>query len=240
MVSGKSTSCRRNTALRKQVEGQVPKINRGWITGRPRSRGWNHSYTKRYIDSIIAALCLIALSPILAIIAIAVKLTCHGPVFFLQERTGYMGRRFKMFKFRTMIQDADKMKHHFTHLNLHRGNTPDFKIHRDPRITPIGHFLRKYSLDELPQLINVVKGDMRLVGPRPTSFNINTYSEHHLGRLASPPGITGKWQISGRSNVDFDLRVKLDCEYHEEQGPIQDLKILIKTPLSIVRGEGAY
>ncbi|MEB2317229.1 MAG: sugar transferase [Pseudomonadota bacterium] len=214
--------------------------NQGWFTGRPDGIPWTLSRTKRVVDALIALLLLSALLPALVAIALLIKLTSRGPVFFIQRRTGYRGRRFGMFKFRTMVADAEALKASLRHLNKHGAGSVDFKIDDDPRITPVGRILRKTSLDELPNLINVVRGDMRLVGPRPTSFNANTYEKsEYLRRLGVYPGVTGLWQISGRSDIGFAERVELDVRYIHNQGPLQDLKILVMTPIKILTGEGA-
>ncbi len=199
-----------------------------------------NSKEKQLFDATLAFLLLLGLSPLMVLIALAIKLESKGPVFFVQNRTGYMGRRFKIYKFRTMINNADKLKVQLIHLNHHDENSPDFKIKDDPRITTIGKVLRKFSLDELPQFLNVVKGDMRLVGPRPTSFPAETYEPSQLPRLLVYPGLTGLWQISGRSNISFEDRVKLDCKYILEKNSLLDLKIMFQTPRAIIKGYGAY
>lgn len=177
---------------------------------------WALSKSMLITHSFLAALILLAVSPLLLMIAFLIKRDSEGPIFFVQQRTGFMGRRFKLYKFRTMVQDADKLKADLMHLNKHGEDSCDFKVDNDPRITGIGHFLRKTSLDELPNLISVVKGDLRLVGPRPTSFCASTYEmDEYMRRLSVYPGITGLWQISGRSNLGFDDRVKLDSYYAE-------------------------
>ncbi|PIE40845.1 MAG: sugar transferase [Gammaproteobacteria bacterium] len=236
------TNCRRyhGRDLRSAIEKQLRDHFHCKDTDQMIHEGWNLSLTKRVIDASIALLVLLILSPLLIIIALAVKITSPGPVFFAQNRTGYLGRRFKMYKFRTMVQNAEELKKELAHLSHHDISSPDFKVKKDPRITPVGNFLRKYSLDELPQFYNVLKGNMRLVGPRPTSFPANDYQTDHLVRLAAHPGLTGIWQISGRSDIDFDGRVELDYEYIRQQGPIQDLKILILTPLAVLKAGGAY
>lgn len=235
-----AVTCRRNQVLRYKIDLQLNTKLRCPDTGRLTHEGWNLSATKRYTGALIALGVLIALSPLMLMIAIAIKLTSKGPVFFAQERTGYLGRRFKMYKFRTMVCNAEELKAQLGHLSHQGANSPDFKVRKDPRITPIGRFLRKYSLDELPQFYNVVKGDMRLVGPRPTSFSADTYNDDHLIRLAAPPGLTGIWQISGRSDIDFDQRVQLDYQYIRDQSALQDMKILFMTPLAVLKGDGAY
>lgn len=228
----------RNDELRRQVEQAIAREENHHE--RKYECGWNNSPTKRYLGAAIALLILLVISPLMLGIAIAVKFTSPGPILFTQVRTGYKGRRFRMYKFRTMVADAEARKATLAHANHHAAKSPDFKVKNDPRITCIGGFLRKYSLDELPQLFNVVRGDMRLVGPRPTSFDITKYDETHLKRLASPPGLTGLWQISGRSNIDFDQRAEMDAEYFRNQSLFQDLKILAKTPFAILKGDGAY
>ncbi|CBL46100.1 Predicted sugar transferase [gamma proteobacterium HdN1] len=229
----------RNAELRKKVEETLRHEHGQAKHKNPRSN-WNNSAAKRWLGASIALLILLILSPLLVGIAAAVKLTSPGPILFAQLRTGYRGRRFRMYKFRTMVADAEARKASLANINQHAGSSPDFKVKNDPRITRIGGFLRKYSLDELPQLFNVVLGDMRLVGPRPTSFDISRYQDHHLKRLTSPPGLTGIWQISGRSNIDFDQRAELDAEYFRNQSLFQDLTILAKTPFAILKGDGAY
>nr|WP_235991323.1 sugar transferase [Halopseudomonas xiamenensis] len=221
------------------VEKSTAMQQHGWITGRDGGTPWTLSRTKRMTSATLALFILLAIAPLLLAIAIAIKTTSRGPVFFIQQRTGYRGRRFPMIKFRTMVTNAEQLKSSVQHLNKHGPNSVDFKIDRDPRVTRLGRLLRKSSLDELPNLFNVVAGHMRLVGPRPTSFQAKTYKEHHLGRLSIHPGITGLWQVSGRSDVDFDGRVTLDMAYINKQGPWLDLKILLKTPFKIISGQGA-
>jgi lipopolysaccharide/colanic/teichoic acid biosynthesis glycosyltransferase len=177
--------------------------------------------------------------PLCIPIALAVKLGSPGGVFFRQWRTGLYGRRFQIFKFRTMVNDAEERKAGLQHLNRHGASSPDFKIVDDPRVTAVGRFLRRTSLDELPNLINVIAGDMSIIGPRPTSFGLDRYEDWHLVRLTVPPGMTGLWQISGRSEVDFDGRVKLDYQYIQDQSFALDLKILAKTPRVVFERRGA-
>jgi len=230
---------RRSDPFRRKVEAAVELQRRGWLTGRRGGCPWTLSLSKRLTSTLLAALILLLISPLLLTIALLIKLTSPGPVFFVQLRTGFRGRRFGMYKFRTMVVNAESLKDSVRHLNKHGPDSVDFKIDRDPRITGIGGFLRRTSLDELPNLINVLLGQMRIVGPRPTSFHAQTYKEHHLGRLSIYPGITGLWQVSGRSDVDFDGRVTLDMTYIFRQSPWLDLKILLKTPLKVLNGHGA-
>lgn len=230
---------RRDHVFRQKMDSALRVHDRGWITGRTGGRPWTLSRCNRWVSALIAALLLVLMSPLLLAIALAIKLGSPGPVFFIQERTGFRGRRFGMFKFRTMVVNAEELKESLRHLNKHGKDSVDFKIDRDPRITGIGRHLRRSSLDELPNLINVVLGHMRLVGPRPTSFKATTYHDHHLGRLSTYPGITGLWQVSGRSDVGFDERVELDMKYIAQQGPLMDLKILLITPFKVLNGQGA-
>jgi lipopolysaccharide/colanic/teichoic acid biosynthesis glycosyltransferase len=193
---------------------------------------------KRVVD---LALCLLMLPPALLVMALCATLVwsdSRGPIVFGQWRTGRTGRRFRMYKFRTMRPDAEQMKERYAYLNALKW--PDFKISADPRVTRIGRWLRRTSLDELPQLFNVLKGEMSLVGPRPTSFDVSTYALWHTERLEVLPGITGLWQTSGRADVDFDQRVALDVEYIERWSMWLDFCILFRT-LGVVLGRrGAY
>lgn len=196
-----------------------------------------YSQVKRWMDFWLGSSLFIALSPVLVLCIIAVKLDSKGPVFFPQIRTGKGGREFKMYKFRTMVANANELKEKYQHLNTL--TYPDFKIPNDPRITRVGSFLRKTSLDELPQLLNVMKGDMSLVGPRPTSFSSSTYDLWQTARLGATPGITGLWQVSGRANIDFDERVRLDIEYIRSQSFWYDIKILFRTLRCVLERDGA-
>ncbi len=193
---------------------------------------------KRFFDIALCFLVLPFVSIVMASCALLIWITDPGPIFFKQLRTGRGGQRFRMYKFRTMVKNAEELKAKYAHLN--ELTPPDFKITNDPRVTGIGKFLRKTSLDELPQLINVLKGDMSLVGPRPTSFDSSTYSLWHTERLEVLPGITGLWQVMGRSELDFDERLRLDIEYIERQNFWFDLEILFRTILSVFSQRGAY
>ncbi|MCX7080743.1 MAG: sugar transferase [Pseudomonas sp.] len=221
---------------RMRLDAAIHRQGRGWITGRDGGRPWTLSRTNRVLACLGALVLLILLSPLLLTLALIIKLTSSGPVLFVQKRTGYRGRGFGMFKFRTMVANAEALKESVRHLNKHGVDAIDFKIDQDPRVTKIGRWLRRSSLDELPNLINVVCGDMRLVGPRPTSFNAYRYKDNHLVRLSIYPGMTGLWQISGRSNIDFDQRVELDLSYIAEQSLMLDVKILLKTPFNVFSG----
>ena len=198
-----------------------------------------YNASKRTVDLLGASLLLLALTPAIVLVAFGILLTGgRGPIFFRQERTGRNGQRFPMLKFRTMVHNASELKEHYRHLNELSG--PDFKIRRDPRVTAFGRFLRRSSLDEVPNLFNVIRGEMSLVGPRPTSFDVSTYQEWHLPRLAVQPGLTGLWQVEGRSDLDFDARVELDLEYVERRNLWLDLKLIVLTPWAVLHGRGAY
>ena len=192
---------------------------------------------KRWTDLCLGSLIFVAALPVFVLVILAVKLDSKGPVFFPQKRTGKGGRGFKMYKFRTMLKNANELKEQYMHLNTL--TYPDFKIPNDPRITRVGRFLRKTSLDEIPQLLNVIKGDMSLVGPRPTSFCSSTYDLWQTERLGVTPGITGLWQVSGRSNIDFDERNRLDIEYIKNQSFWYDIKILFRTFRCVINRDGA-
>ncbi|ONF96101.1 sugar transferase [Sphingomonas jeddahensis] len=200
------------------------------------------SYARRLkpaFDGAVALAALIALSPLLVIVAIAIKLDDGGPVLFIQNRTGYLGQRFRLFKFRTMVVDAEALKAKLRAHNVHAADSPDFKLADDPRVTRLGRFLRKTSIDELPNLWNVVRGEMALVGPRPTSFDASTYRMPHLPRLAVRPGLTGLWQVSGRANIDFDERSELDVRYIKGLSAKQDLELIMRTINAVKKGDGA-
>jgi exopolysaccharide biosynthesis polyprenyl glycosylphosphotransferase len=194
---------------------------------------------KRTFDFLVAGLGLVLLSPAMALIAVLVKATSRGPVLHRGLRPGIGGRRFRCLKFRTMYQDAERRQPEVEHLNEAGGAI--FKIRDDPRITPIGRFLRRNSIDELPQLINVLRGDMSLVGPRPLPLRDHArLEEWHRRRYLVLPGITGLWQISGRSNLGFDDMVRLDFLYLERWSIMLDVTILLKTVPAVIRRRGAY
>jgi lipopolysaccharide/colanic/teichoic acid biosynthesis glycosyltransferase len=206
---------------------------RAWLRGRA------YHIVKRVFD---LALCLVAmplLLPLLAISALLITIESPGgPVVFSQYRTGKHGRRFKIYKFRTMVPNAEQLKQQLAHLN--ELQWPDFKITNDPRITRIGRFLRRTSLDELPQILNVIKGDMSLVGPRPTSFAASTYKLWQTERLDVMPGMTGLWQVYGRAQTEFDERLRLDISYIEHRCLALDIELLFRTVTVVLRGRGAH
>jgi len=193
---------------------------------------------KRGIDLLGAGLGLILLSPLLVTIGLFVKVDSPGPVLYLANRAGRKRRLFRCFKFRTMVSDADQRKSSLQHKNERSG--PIFKIVDDPRVTRVGGFLRRYSLDELPQLWNVLKGEMSLVGPRPhPADEFAAYELSHMGRLDVTPGLTGLWQVSARRNPSFDRAMELDREYIRSWNLGLDCRILLRTVLAVVRGSGS-
>jgi len=208
------------------------------IQSGPSSR-WN-LIAKRLIDVCGSAVLLVGMAPILAIVALLIKLGSPGPVVFSQDRVGLNRRRFRLYKFRTMTDGADELQHRLEDLNEADG--PVFKIRNDPRITRVGKFLRRFSIDELPQLFNVLKGDMSLVGPRPLPVRdverINARS--HKRRFSMKPGVTCLWQVNGRSDVSFDDWAVMDLEYIDKWSLALDLRILLQTVPTVLKGSGAY
>ncbi len=210
-------------------------------------RGSSYQFLKRSID-VLGSLCGLALLfPLLVAIATAIRLTSKGPIFFRQERIGQFCKKFTFFKFRSMYINNDASIHREYVERLIAGNSKNaggsvFKITNDPRVTAVGRFLRRTSLDELPQLFNVLRGDMTLVGPRPCiAYEFNKYQVWHRQRLlAVKPGITGLWQVTGRSTVKFDEMVRLDLAYANARSLRLDLKILWQTPRAVISGSGAY
>ncbi|HEX2092211.1 MAG TPA: sugar transferase [Longimicrobiaceae bacterium] len=194
---------------------------------------------KRLLDLVLASVALVALAPLLALIALAIKLTSPGPVIFAQERYGLNKRRFRMYKFRTMVHDAEALQPALEARNEAVG--PAFKIRNDPRVTRVGRILRRTSFDELPQLVNVLLGQMSLVGPRPMAVrDVQLFDQAwFMRRFSAPPGMTGLWQVSGRSNLGFDDWVTLDLKYIDEWSLALDARILAKTLPAVVRGVGA-
>jgi lipopolysaccharide/colanic/teichoic acid biosynthesis glycosyltransferase len=207
-----------------------------------------HRVLKRALDIAASLAFLVALAPVFAVVAALVRLTSKGPIFFRQERIGEMARPFKMVKFRTMFTGSDSAIHQaFVTQFITSGAQSEpvkdapFKIANDPRITPIGRFLRKTSLDELPQFWNVLRGEMSLVGPRPPlAYEVAKYQQWHCRRvLEAKPGITGLWQVTGRSRTTFDEMVRLDLRYAKKRSVWNDIRILLATPAAVVGGKGA-
>ena len=194
---------------------------------------------KRAIDILLALAMLLALSPVMLWASIWIKFADKGPVFFKHKRVGRGGRNFYFYKFRTMVVDAEKLKANLVPLN--EANGPIFKLKEDPRVTRAGKLLRKFSIDELPQLFNVLKGDMSLVGPRPQlPEEVAHYKKWQTRRLAVVPGITSLWAIGGRSRLSFEEWMRLDMRYIEEWSLLLDLKIIFATAISVFKGDGAY
>ena len=198
-----------------------------------------HDFAKRVFDEVVSTLLLVALLPFLAVIAAVVAMTSEGGAFFVQRRVGLDGLPFSMIKFRSMVVDADARVEEL--LNSNEGSGPLFKLHSDPRVTRVGRFLRKTSLDELPQLVNVVLGQMSLVGPRPAlPREVAQYSEREQRRLHVKPGITGLWQVSGRSDLSWEDSIRLDLLYVDHWSLRADMKILLRTISTLLKAQGAY
>lgn len=199
----------------------------------------NYLAVKRIIDVVLSVLATVILSPIMILAAVAIKITSRGPVIFKQTRAGMMGHTFTMFKFRTMRQGADRDNRVLDDSDGQNGSA--FKLKNDPRITLVGRFLRRTSIDELPQMFNVIRGDMSLVGPRPLPLNqvsLDTIEER--ARLSVKPGITGLWQISGRSDIPYEEWLELDFYYVEHRSTLMDLQILLRTVPAVLSCRGAY
>jgi lipopolysaccharide/colanic/teichoic acid biosynthesis glycosyltransferase len=221
----------------------IPTYEEDWVRKfDPEKRlltGRAYLLAKRIMDLFLVGITFPLWLPLIGFITLIIHLTSPGaPIIFKQLRTGKGGRRFAMYKFRTMIPNADALKVNYAHLN--ELQWPDFKITNDPRVTPLGRFLRRTSLDELPQLFNILLGEMSLVGPRPTSFGPETYKLWHTHRLDAIPGLTGLWQINGRAQVEFDDRLRLDIAYLERASLWLDLNILVQTLLAVFQSRGAH
>lgn len=192
------------------------------------SKSKTYFFTKRIIDIIGALAGLVLMSPIMLIIAICIKAESKGPIIFSQERVGEKGKKFKMYKFRSMVTNAEKLLDNLQEKNEMTG--PMFKIKEDPRITKVGRFIRKTSIDELPQLFNILKGDMSLVGPRPSlPKEVMEFTDRQRLRLIAKPGLTCYWQVSGRNKIGFEEWMELDIKYIEERNTLTDIKLILKT-----------
>jgi exopolysaccharide biosynthesis polyprenyl glycosylphosphotransferase len=197
-------------------------------------------WVKRAIDVVASAAALIALAPVFAATAGAIKLEDSGPVFFRQQRVGLRGRLFGMWKFRSMVVNAEKLKDQLARENEMQGGVT-FKMKHDPRVTRVGRFIRKYSIDELPQFWNVLRGDMSLVGPRPpVPREVALYSPEDRQRLLAVPGLTCFWQVGGRSAIDFAGQVQLDVAYIRSSSIWLDVKLLVQTVPAVLFGKGAF
>ena len=218
----------------------LERLNLDHIWEHPHKIRYRHAI-KRIVDVTCSGLALIVLSPLLLFCALAVKISDHkGPVIFKQTRVGRNGKLFTMYKFRSMYVDAEERKKELMAQNETGGKT--FKMKNDPRIYPFGHVLRKFSLDELPQLVNIIKGDMSIVGPRPPiPSEVAEYEPWHRMRLSVTPGLTCIWQVSGRSNISFEGQMRLDNDYIRRDGKLgDDFKLILKTFKVVFKGEGAY
>lgn len=196
---------------------------------------------RRAIDVVVCGLGLLALAPLLTLVALLIKATSRGPVFFPQERIGQRGRAFRMWKLRSMYVGAEAAKAKLAAASAGAVDGVRFKLRRDPRITPIGRLIRKLSVDELPQLFNVLIGDMTLVGPRPPlRREVELYDVRAARRLEVRPGLTCLWQVGGRSDLSFEEQVALDLEYVDESRPLDELRIVARTIPAVILGRGAY
>ena len=202
----------------------------------PGPPSWYH-VIKRAIDLVLAGAALVVLALPMLVIAVMIKaMDPSSPAVFRQTRWGLGGRRFQLLKFRTMVRDAELLKEHLRARSA--VSWPDFRVRDDPRVTRIGRVLRKTSLDELPQLINVLRGEMSLVGPRPTSFDLETYELWQTGRLAFRPGITGPWQVNGRDSMSFEERCRLEIRFFRRPSIAAELRLLLATVRVVVRRTG--
>ncbi len=198
-----------------------------------------YRFLKRFGDIVLSMAALVFLSPVFLVVALIIRLEDGGPAFYVQERNGINGKIFRMYKFRSMCVDAEEI-----HKELLRQNEldgPAFKMKNDPRVTKIGKFIRRTSIDELPQLINIIKGDMSIVGPRPLpTYETAQCNEYQNQRLLVKPGLTCYWQCCGRNNISFDEWMELDMRYIREAGIWTDCKLILKTFAAVIRSEGAY
>jgi lipopolysaccharide/colanic/teichoic acid biosynthesis glycosyltransferase len=191
---------------------------------------------KRAFDIVFCLAILLPVAVLAVLVVLAIRMDTPGPVLYSQLRIGRDGRPFRMWKFRTMVENAEELKASLAHLNVLP--PPDFKIPDDPRVTRVGKLLRKTSLDELPQFVNVLKGDMSIVGPRPAEDGMDTYRLWYGERLEVPPGITGIWQLEGRAAISFDERLRYDLEYIRTMSLWLDLKLIVRTVLVVFKGTG--
>lgn len=225
----------------RSIFGMAGSLGTRQAASRPAARGMSgwQLVLKRVFDVIIAVVALLVALPLGVMVGIVVRLGSPGPVFFAQTRVGKDGKQFTLYKFRSMRAGSEELRQDMGHLS--EAGELVFKMRRDPRVTKLGAFLRRTSLDELPQLINVLKGDMSLVGPRPPlPSEVEKYNDYQRGRLAVKPGITCLWQTQGRSSIPFDKWVELDLEYIRSQSLWLDFKILVKTVPAVLKGTGAW
>lgn len=204
-----------------------------------RCRSVLYRFFKRASDIVLSSSALVVLSPVLLAVALMIKMEDGGSVFYIQERTGLRGRTFRMYKFRSMCADAEKM--HAALLKRNELDGPAFKMKNDPRVTKVGRFIRRTSIDELPQLVNIIKGEMSIVGPRPLpTYEAAQCNEYQNQRLLVKPGLTCYWQCCGRNDISFDEWIELDLKYIREAGAWTDWKLICRTIGAVVRSDGAY
>ncbi len=218
-----------------RITSEIPRIRR---TSKATDRA-NYIKTKRVLDIIIATVGLVVLSPVFLLISIFIKINSRGPAFFAHTRIGKDGKKFKMYKFRTMYEDAEEMIKNFTPEQKKEWEE-NYKLKNDPRITRIGRILRKTSLDELPQIINIIKGDLSIIGPRPiVDKELEKYGESKEKFLSVTPGLTGYWQANGRSDTTYNQRMKMELYYVDHISLNLDVQIFFKTFVSVLKKEGA-
>lgn len=224
----------------KKPAGQAADTRRGNVPGGVAAeRRTAYNIIKRAFDIIFAVACIIVFTPFMLVVAAIIKIDSRGSILFKQPRVGKNGKQFVIYKFRSMCSDAESKIEQLKKHNEKDG--PIFKIHDDPRITRFGRIMRKTSIDELPQLFNILRGDMTFVGPRPPlPREVEQYNDYQRQRLSVKPGLTCYWQISGRSMIGFDEWIELDLKYIRERGILTDIKILLKTFPAVLKREGAY
>jgi lipopolysaccharide/colanic/teichoic acid biosynthesis glycosyltransferase len=211
-----------------------------WLARYPvrRSVGRAYPVAKRLLDIAVALVAIVLVAPLILVVGVAIKITSRGPMLYRQRRAGRSGRPLTIVKLRTMVRDADARKSELAGLNMRQ--PPDFKIVRDPRVTVVGRVIRVLSLDELPQFFNVLKGDLSLVGPRPTSLMRDQYARWQTERFEVMPGLTGLWQVAGRDDPSFDTRGRLDIAYATRRCLRLDIELLLRTIPSVMFARGAW
>lgn len=220
-------------------QGKIENISIVRVKNNEKIKNKPYIYVKRGIDVILSTIALVVLSPLFLILAILIKLDSKGPVFFLHTRIGKNGKNIKIYKFRTMVTNAEELIKEFTPEQM-KEYKENYKLTNDPRITKIGKFLRKTSLDELPQLINIIKGDLSIIGPRPVvKDELEKYGENMAKFLSVTPGLTGNWAANGRNNTTYEERMKLELEYVDNISLKTDIKIFFQTIFAVIKKEGA-
>lgn len=220
-------------------QGKIENISIVRVKNNEKIKNKPYIYVKRGIDVILSTIALVVLSPLFLILAILIKLDSKGPVFFLHTRIGKNGKNIKIYKFRTMVTNAEELIKEFTPEQMKKYKE-NYKLTNDPRITKIGKFLRKTSLDELPQLINIIKGDLSIIGPRPVvKDELEKYGENMAKFLSVTPGLTGNWAANGRNNTTYEERMRLELEYVDNISLKTDIKIFFQTIYAVIKKEGA-